>query len=130
MIDLLKSVYTELTAVTSEVYDEEVPDSEEATYPLLVVNFSSAGTDNMESTREDFILTIDGYDNKNYDATRLEALMSSVHTALNRLLKNDASNNDVNYKIYKDEPYRLRIPDPDPNIKRRQLRYLVQTYFS
>ena len=118
MISLLTYIYNQLKLVHSNVYFEQAP--ENATFPYIVFKLPNS-TEN--EAREDFILEVDIWDN-NSDTTTLETLTNNIDTQLNRTHHTETN---VVCSIYRIN--RLMIPDPDPNIRRRQLRYQVQTYF-
>ena len=119
MINMFKSVYSRVDAVADRVYDTISPQT--ATYPYAVITYPTV-SENDESTRQEYILEIDVYDNLT-DTTRLEELVIDIDNALNRVV--DSANF---YKIYRNSPYLLRLPDEDENLRRIQLRYIVHKF--
>ena len=70
-------------------------------------------------------LRIDVWDNKSGQVTEIETITDNLVKALNKKIINTG---DMLIQIFKDTPFRLRLPDPDINIQRRELRFLVKLY--
>lgn len=81
-------------------------------------------TSNPNEWREDFILEIDIWDQPPDGSTvTLQTLADEIDRALNRLRYTSTNWTTRIYRIN-----RLMIPDPDPTIRRRQLRYELRTF--
>jgi len=124
MISLLTELYNLIySAASGRVYFETAED--EATFPYAVYRLpTSTSIGNNDYARQDFILEIDVWDNVP-DATRIETLADRIDVAINN---QRVRTNLVALKIYRIG--RLNIPDPNSDIRRRQLRYRVATYLS
>ncbi len=125
MVSLLQSIYSKLNEVHSRVYFELVPEKDPKTQlppelPYILYKFPNS---NRAEYREDFTLEIDIWDNK-ADTTELETITDNIDKKLNRLQILDENFHVSIYRIN-----RLMVPDTDPSIHRRQLRYNVKTYF-
>lgn len=116
MINLLTTLFQTLSQAHGAVYFEEAPSS--AVYPYAV--FKLPNSLEIESDRQDFILEIDVWDDS-ADTTRLEQLTDALDKQLYKL-----RHLDTNYCLLFQRTNRLMLPDPD--LKRRQLRYLIKTY--
>lgn len=100
------------------VHLELAPQEEQ--YPFIVFRLPSS-VENEQ--REDFIVEVDIWDNS-ADTTALENLTSAVDKALDRLRFNNTQVQTCLYRMN-----RLMVPDTDPQIRRRRLRYQAKTYF-
>jgi hypothetical protein len=117
MIDLLKITFGKLAESGTNIYFEEAPMN--ATFPYAVFTFPNSI--DLETDRQDFTLQVDVWDNNLTDTTRLENATSQIDKTLHKL----RFINEQYLLIFQREN-RLMIPDPD--LKRRQLRYIVKTY--
>ena len=119
MMDLLTFIYDQIQSVYAKTYFEKAPQSTE--YPYVVYHMPN--TSEVE-VREDTVLEVDVWTNTG-DMVELETITDNIDKKLNRL-----SNLDANFqcKIYRDNPYKLNIPDEDPIINRRRLRYNIKLY--
>ncbi|MCH3962690.1 MAG: hypothetical protein LKE46_00210 [Clostridium sp.] len=70
-------------------------------------------------------LQIDIWSNKSGQVAEIEAITDNLVKALNKKIINTG---DMLIQIFKDNPYRLKLPDSDINIQRRELRFLVKLY--
>lgn len=127
MIKLLQLIFSKLISIHSRVYQERVPRKDENTnkaplFPYIVFNLKNL--DNSDS-RDDNVLEIDIWDNKPLDTTELETLADSIEAYFKE--NKYHTNNFLQASFYKIS--RQPIPDPDENIRRRQLRYQVKVYF-
>lgn len=129
MIELFKFIYQKLDTLSGKkVYQEKVPEDEAPDFPYLVFNFSIPDR-NVEQALG--FLEIDFW-SSNDDLETLENLVSAVDgnssrdnpTGLDELRFFGNGFQAVFYRIF-----RGNIPDPDPKIRRRQLRYLVKVRF-
>ena len=126
ILELQTEIRKFLLTKTDRVYFYRAP--EDAVFPYVVFNLPNS---NMLETREDFVLEIDIWD-RNKDTTVLETLTGNIDgnshilnpTGIDRLL---IKTNTLSIKFYKEN--RLVLEDSDKQINRRQLRYIVQTYF-
>ena len=119
MMDLLTFIYNQIQSVYNKTYFEKAPQGTE--YPYVVYHMPN--TSEVE-VREDTVLEVDIWTNTG-DIVELETITDNIDKKLNRL-----SNLDANFqcKIYRDNPYKLNIPDEDPIIDRRRLRYNIKLY--
>lgn len=74
-------------------------------------------------------LQIDIWDNKSGQVEEIETITDNLVMAIlqGRNTRNIITNNMV-IQIYKDNPFRLKLPDPDINIQRRELKFLAKVY--
>ncbi|WP_254904711.1 hypothetical protein [Clostridium tyrobutyricum] len=70
-------------------------------------------------------LVIDIWNNKSGQVTEIETITDNLVKALNKKIINTG---DMLIQIFKDIPFRLKLPDSDINIQRRELRFLVKLY--
>lgn len=70
-------------------------------------------------------LVIDIWDNKSGQVEEIETITDNLVKVLNKKIIN---NDDMLIQIFKDNPFRLKLPDPDINIQRRELKFLVKVY--
>jgi hypothetical protein len=117
LIRLLTFITSKLNEITPKVYLEQAP----AKTPFPYVVFNLPNSDEAEF-REDFVLEVDVWD-KSPDTTALETLTVSIDQALSRLKHLDTNFQASFYRVS-----RLMLPDDDPTIRRRQLRYQVKAY--
>ena len=118
MISLGDHIYTELGKLATRVYHEQAP--KDATFPYVTFNFPTSAPDEI---REDFILTVDIW-GKGPSTLALEQLVSSISRALDHTTFCD---DDLCVRIYKDNT--LAPPDPNLDIRRRQLRFECRTFY-
>lgn len=116
MINLKKSIYSKIDAVADRVYDSRTPTN--SAYPYVNINYPNIGESD-QSFRSTIILEIDIWDNDT-DTTALETLADNIDVALNRYV-----DTTLFYRVYRLNPYRFELDDPDENIRRRQLRYQI-----
>ena len=126
ILELREEIQTFLETLGYEVHYQHAPQT--ATFPYIV--FDLVDSTDVE-TREDFNLEVDVWDNIQ-NTTRLETLVGNIDgdgdiqspTGLNRKLI--FTDNNMSAKIYRTN--RLSLPEPDITLRRRQLRYDIQTY--
>lgn len=70
-------------------------------------------------------LVIDIWNNKSGQVAEIETITDNLVKTLNKKIINTS---DMLIQIFKDNPYRLKLPDSDINIQRRELRFLVKLY--
>jgi hypothetical protein len=118
MNHLLTFLYTKLSETQKPVYFEIAPSK--TVFPYIVYKLPNSV--NVESDRQDYTLQIDVWD-KNTDTTALETLTDDIDKQLYKL-----EHLDTDQFLKFERESRLMIPDTDPKIKRRQLRYVVKQY--
>lgn len=70
-------------------------------------------------------LQVDIWDNKSGQVEEIETITDNLVKALDKkIIKTE----DMLIQIFKDTPHRLKLPDSDINIQRRELRFLVKLY--
>ncbi|MFL0251408.1 hypothetical protein ACJDT4_13375 [Clostridium neuense] len=74
-------------------------------------------------------LVIDVWNDKSGQVEEIETITDNLITAIlqgknTRIIKTE----NMLVQIYKDNPFRLKLPDPDVNIQRRELRFLIKLY--
>ena len=117
MNKLLKLILDTLKSKHPRVYHENAPKNAE--YPYIVFNIN----DGLKSHRDDLILTIDIWD-RNNSSMVIEDLADTIDKLLDEA---NLPNEFVLPTFYRQQ--RLKVEDPDKTLKRRQLRFNVQTYF-
>jgi hypothetical protein len=131
VLELKKMIYAFLITKSKRVFDTEAP--AKVAYPYIVYTLENSFTDTNQK-REDFDLTVDIYDNNQFDATDIDALVSSVDgdgaiasaSGLHR--KHYFTSGTIQTDIYRVS--RDTIFEEDENIKHVQLTYEVMTYLS
>ncbi|MDQ0417922.1 hypothetical protein J2Z48_002106 [Croceifilum oryzae] len=122
MIELQRFIVTQLKKIHSRVYLEWTP--QDTPYPYVVYQIPNSSEVNR---REDFVLEINVWDRlpePSGSTVRLQMLADQMDQQLNRLIYTDESGWTVRFFRMS----RLMLPDPDPSIRRRQLRYEIRTY--
>ena len=99
------------------------PTEEEKVYPYVEIKFPTAVPNN--SFSDNNLLEVDIWDNKDTDIRDIEAITDNIHKALN---KYHYINDHMQFSVNRNNPHRVGLPDPQINIQRRQLRYLVTVY--
>ena len=119
MMPLGEHIDEKLREETDRVYHEQAPESVE--FPYIVYKFTDSNT---VEAREDFMLELDiwHYSDKAYTLP-LEELTQDIKKKLD-YTKHQAEG--IQTSIYLIN--RLSPPEPEPNIYRRQLRFLCKTY--
>lgn len=122
MIDLQKFIFNELRQIHPRVYAEWAP--QDGAFPYVVYRLP---TSNESGWREDFILEVDIWDRPDDGSTvPLQELADRIDQALHR--RRYTSPEGWTTGIFRIN--RLMVPDPDPLIRRRQLRYELRTFSS
>jgi hypothetical protein len=131
VIELKKMIYAFLKTKTENVYPyDSVP--ENAVLPYTTYSLDSSFTDTNQKL-EHFTLIVDNCDN-NSDTTALETVTGIIDgdgdkvsaTGLNE--KKYYVSGTLQASFYREG--RFEVPDEDPAIRRRQLRYEVQAYLT
>lgn len=117
MIDLLKTLYTELAKVHPNVHYEYAKSNTVA--PFIVFKLPNS---NEAENREDFTLEVNVVD-VNPDTTNLETIVSGI---VNHF-KNLRLMTESSFLIFHKEG-RFMVPDPDPNLRKRRIRFIVKQY--
>lgn len=126
MLDIYTIINSQIeNIVNSFVGDYPTLDNEQnKVYPYATINFSSVLVNNSFSDKN--LLEIDIWDNLGTDIRNVEIITDAIHNVLNKFHYND-SNLDI--LITRNNPFRLKLPDANINIIRRQLRYIVRVYY-
>lgn len=122
MIGLLKYLKDTITGVHARSYLEEAPRDVNGNLPGYPYVTYRLPTSNEIEHREDFILEINLWD-QGADTMVLEELTQNMDDALNRKHHLDTGLLVTIYRIN-----RMMIPDPDQEIRRRELRYQARVY--
>lgn len=131
VIALKTMIYAYLATKSSRVYDTQAP--AKVAYPYVVYALDTSDSE-INLKREDFMLTIDIYDNNQFDTTAVETLTGSIDgdgaivsaSGLHRKHYYAVSTLQADfYRVSRDT-----IEEDDPNIQHRQLRYEVMTYLT
>ncbi|WP_243124386.1 hypothetical protein [Clostridium sp. AWRP] len=70
-------------------------------------------------------LQIDIWNNKSGQVEEIETIADNLVKILDKkIIKTDS----MLMQIFKDKPFRLKLPDPVINIQRRELKFLVKLY--
>lgn len=127
MKSLLDFIYQTLSSIYYNTYFELAPEQIYVNgawvplpYPYVVYRMD---TSNKVAFREDFFLEVDIWD-RTQDTTNLESITDQIKRQFNYL---HYTNNELGASFYLIN--RMMIDDPDPEIRRRQLRFQVKTYF-
>lgn len=124
------NVYDSIIGIINPIvtcYADEYPQDLEAeeghkVYPYATVSFPFVIPNNEYSNNN--LAYIDIWSNL-HQVAEVESLTDAVYKALN---KTTIMKDDMFIQIYRNNPCRLNLNDPDINLKRRQLRFLVKTY--
>jgi hypothetical protein len=129
VIELKKMIYNFLITKSGRVFDEQAPAKVE--YPYIVFSLDYSDTDDNQRM-EVFDMTVDVFDNKQFDRTSIDALIGSIdgdgamvnatglhrkHYFVDSILRADL------YRVNRDTIY-----EKDENISHIQLEYEVYTY--
>lgn len=117
MNKLLELIIQTLRTKHERVYHESAPDN--AIYPYIIFNVS----DGFKSHRDDLTLIIDIWD-RSSSSFEIENLTDSIDNLLDEA---NIYNEFVLTTFYRQT--RMKVEDPDIKLKRRQLRFNIQTYF-
>lgn len=117
MNKLLELILQTLKSKHQRVYHEVAPS--DAVYPYIVFNIS----DGFKSHRDDLTLIIDIWD-RGTSSIAIEDLTDSIDKLLDEA---NIHNEFVLTTFYRQT--RMKVEDPDLKLKRRQLRFQIQTYF-
>jgi hypothetical protein len=118
MLEVYELINTLLRDCGIQVYNEYIPQDK----PFPYIKFHCPSIGEVESQRQDILLYIDIWD-KNTDIVNIENICNEVDSRLN---KTNSINDTAHISIYRDNLWKLNIPDVDLEIRRRQLRYIVK----
>jgi len=113
----IKKIYSLLKQVNSNVYHERVPQGTQLPYVVFNVGSAFSGMDS-EAT---FSLEINVWDNKGSDVAELEEITNNIAEFL---YARTCNNGIIN--LWFNQPEIFPIPDPDENIRRRQINFNVE----
>lgn len=102
--------------------DKETEEGEKK-YPYAEFNFPNVSANNEYSDLNQ--LQIDIWNNKSGQLEEIETITDNLVKVLNKKI---IKTNNTLIQIFKDKPFRLKLPDSDINIQRRELRFLVKLY--
>lgn len=120
MQDLYKYVIDKIESATGmKPYTDYI--SSDKTFPYIQLQFPNSMPNGFG---ELVLMQLDVWDKSNSKAT-VESIADNIDKIFNRL--NDTTA-DFSLQIYRNTPYRFKIPDPDMEIRRRQLRYIIKIY--
>lgn len=124
-------VYTMLSNIIEPIvpcfvghYPTDQDGEDKKVYPFAEIKFPNILPNNTFSDNN--LLEIDIWDNKDSDPTEIESIADLIHKKLNFY---NVDTDTFQCSINRNTPYRLELPDPQINIQRRQLRYIVKVYY-
>lgn len=119
MQDIYKYILDKLKSLEVQTYTDYVPSNK--VFPYIQVQFPS----NIPNGYGELIpMQIDVWD-KSHSKAKVEGITDNIDKIFNRL--NDTTA-DFCVQLYRNKPYRLNIIDPDMEIRRRELRYIIKIY--
>lgn len=122
MLDILEYLTTELKNFCPRVYNGTANDG--AVFPYVVFSLPTTTVPESDSERVILEINIWDYSRDSYDATiNVEILTKRIED----FLKFNRELGDDHLMIFT-KSNRLSLNDPDPNIKRNQLRYAIKYY--
>lgn len=126
MLNLYDYIIEEINPIC-ECYSDEYPQDKEVAegkkvYPYATI-LMYTGIPNNEYS-DDNLIYIDIWSNQ-HGITEVETLTDAIYNKLNKL---KIMKDDMFIQIFRNNPCRLNLNDPEPNLKRRQLRFIVKTY--
>lgn len=125
--DIMNFIYNELTEF-APVYHEDMKREKDGSIELKSTNivYNLEGTYKVPeiSVRKDIPLIIDIWHLKK-DLFEIEDMIYLIDKKLSGVT---VTIDDKVFKISKDTAFRINIPDPDLNIRRKRLRYVIKYY--
>jgi hypothetical protein len=119
MLYLYKYITYKLKSLNVQLFTDYIPS--EKVFPYIQLQFPN----NIPNGYGELIpMQIDIWD-KNVSTIQVETISDNIDKIFNRLNETTA---DFCIQVYRNNPYRLNIPDPDMEIRRRQLRYVIKIY--
>lgn len=122
MLDILEYLTTELRKICPRTYNNNA--NEDAIFPYVVFNLPTTTVPESDSELVVLEINIWDYSRDSYDATiNAEILTDRIED----FLKFNRELGDDHLMIFT-KINRLTLNDPDPNIRRKQLRYTIKYY--
>lgn len=118
MDDIIIAINQKLKTIHSHVYFEKAPTKKQ--FPYII--FTIQGSNRVNRFIENFILSLNFWDNKT-DTEELDNIVDAVTKELNNLHIKSADWGAIFTKTS-----HQFIPDPDPNIRRREVLYRLKIY--
>ena len=125
---MLQEIYNTIFELINPIcptYADTYPPQEEKQYPYCTITFPTISENNEYSDNN--MLQIDIWNNESGNIINIEKIVDSIYKALYKQIINDK---DKLLIINKATPWRLVFTDPDPLIQRRQLKFIVKSYFN
>ena len=122
----MKRFTTWLQAKLVAAHARSYQDQAEPGTDLPHVTWSVAQVSENEAHRDDMTINVQIWD-RNTDHGPIEEIAEAIEDALNRIKYRDGN---MQVSVYKGSPARTSIPDPDPEVRRRELRFLAKVYFT
>lgn len=122
--DLYNTIYN-LISPFCECYADTYPVTQDKVYPYCTITFPTINENNEYSDNN--LLQLDIWDNKSGDIREIEGIADSIYKTLYKQIINDK---DKLLVINKATPWRLVFTDPDILIQRRQLKFIIKSYFN
>lgn len=118
MNEIITAIAQKLRTVHQNVYFERAPQGKK--FPYIV--FRIEGSDKRDRLVEDFVLSINFWDNKT-DTEELDDLVERTNKELDYTLIGGSG-----WQLMLTKSSYQTIPDTEPNIRRREVLYRVRTY--
>ena len=127
MLNLYDVIFNLINPIVDS-YTEHYPIDKEAQegekkYPYAEFNFPNVSANNEYSDLNQ--LQIDIWSNKSGQVEEIETITDNLVKTLDKKI---IKTNNMLVQIFKDKPFRIKLPDSDINIQRRELRFLVKLY--
>lgn len=123
MLELYELINSNIESICS-CYADHYPEDLEKAYPYAEISFPNISPNNTFSNLN--LLQIDIWDDKSTDIREIEGIADEIDKRIKKLQIN---NDTMQVCIYRNNPYRLKLNDPEVHIQRRQLRYIVRVYY-
>ena len=105
-------------------FADHYPTTQTKVYPYVEISFPYVNPNNTYS--DNVLLFVDIWDNQSGSVEEIETIAENIDKALNRLKYND---DKIQLSIYKNNPFRYPITDVNVDLQRRQLRFVLKTYY-
>ena len=123
LLDIYKLINSKIEEICSNSFADYYPEEKKKIYPYVEFKFPSTQPNGFSELNS---LDIDIWNNKANDIFEIETITENIDKQLNKLQVN---NETMQLCIFRNNPYKLRINDPDIHIQRRQLRYILKVYY-